>query len=154
MLQGQAHLVNFFSDHSPYTHFPDLWMIMYYAVCYTIGTPGAVTTLSVSSCQLEWTLPPSAQMLLSQSQQGNLVRLHLWLSSVLQRISQPSCELLYTTNTTVNRKHFFMNILCIEPFCPQKCTTECCCMVVHSSSTVATFTTDTNLWTCACMSAT
>jgi hypothetical protein len=35
-------------------------------------------------------------------------------------ISRPSYELLYTTNTSNRkRKHFFMNILCIESFWPQ-----------------------------------
>jgi hypothetical protein len=35
------------------------------------------------------------------------------------------------TLPTVNRKHFFMNILCIESFCPQKRTTERCSSLVH-----------------------
>jgi hypothetical protein len=51
------------------------------------------------------------------------------------------------TLLTVNRKHFFMNILCIESFCPQKHTTERYCSVVHSLSTVAVLTTETSLWT-------
>jgi hypothetical protein len=38
------------------------------------------------------------------------------------------------TLLTINRKHFFMNILCIEFFCPQKRLTECCSSVEHSSS--------------------
>jgi hypothetical protein len=42
------------------------------------------------------------------------------------------------TLATVNSKHFFMNILCIESFAHKKCTTECC----------------SHLWTCACASAT
>jgi hypothetical protein len=37
--------------------------------------------------------------------------------------SRPSCEPLYTkTLPAINRKNFFMNILCIESFCPQKRT--------------------------------
>jgi hypothetical protein len=40
---------------------------------------------------------------------------------LLQRIYRPSCE-RFTSQTlpNVNRTHFFMNILCIESFCPQK----------------------------------
>jgi hypothetical protein len=46
---------------------------------------------------------------------------NLWLSNVLERISQPSCEQFkWQTFPTVKRKHFFMNILCIESFCPLK----------------------------------
>jgi hypothetical protein len=41
------------------------------------------------------------------------------------------------TLPTVNRKHFFKNILYIESFCPQKTHTESCSSLVHSSSTVA-----------------
>jgi hypothetical protein len=64
---------------------------------------------------------------------------HLRLSSVLERISRPSCEPLYAIKIpTVNRKHFFMNILCIKPpFFFLKCTTERCSSVVYYSSTVA-----------------
>jgi hypothetical protein len=52
------------------------------------------------------------------------------------------------TIPTINMKHFFMNILCIESFCPQKRITERCSSVLHSSSTVANLTTKTSLWTC------
>jgi hypothetical protein len=55
------------------------------------------------------------------------------------------------TLPTVYRKHFFMNIFCI---CPQKRTTERYSSIVHSSSTVAILTTETNLWTCVCVSVT
>jgi hypothetical protein len=44
------------------------------------------------------------------------------LSVISERLarSRPSCEPIYAINTsTVNRKHSFMNILCIESFCPQ-----------------------------------
>jgi hypothetical protein len=53
------------------------------------------------------------------------------------------------TFPTVNRKHFFMNIPCIESFAHKKCTTERCSWVVYSSSTVVILTTETSLWTCA-----
>jgi hypothetical protein len=53
------------------------------------------------------------------------------------------------TLPTVNRRHFVNNIVCTESFCPQKRTTERRSSVVHSPSTVAIFTTETSLWTCA-----
>jgi hypothetical protein len=52
------------------------------------------------------------------------------------------------TLPTLNRKHFFMNILCTKSFRTQKRTRERCSAVVHASSTVAVLTTETNLWTC------
>jgi hypothetical protein len=38
------------------------------------------------------------------------------------------------TLPAVNRRHFFMNILCIESFCPQKITTERCSSVGYSQA--------------------
>jgi hypothetical protein len=58
------------------------------------------------------------------------------------------------TLPTVNRKYFFMNILCIQSFSQQKHTIGRCPSVVHSSSTVAILTTETILWTWAWASAT
>jgi hypothetical protein len=64
--------------------------------------------LSLSSCQLKST-PPAAQLLLSQSEYGYLV--------VLGRISLPSCEPLYATNTSHRKQDtFFRNILRIYSF--------------------------------------
>jgi hypothetical protein len=37
----------------------------------------------------------------------------------------------WQTLLTVNRKHFFMNILYIESFCHIKCTIERCSSIVH-----------------------
>jgi hypothetical protein len=57
------------------------------------------------------------------------------------------------TFPTVNMKHFFMNILCIESFCPQKTQKQLCSSVGHSSSTVTILTTATSLRTmrmCVC----
>jgi hypothetical protein len=66
----------------------------------------------------------------------------------------PSCEPLYATDTSHRKQEtFLMNILCIKSFCPQKSITERFSSVVHSS-TVANLTTETSLWTCACVSAT
>jgi hypothetical protein len=53
------------------------------------------------------------------------------------------------TLPTINRKHFFTNILFIESSCPQKRTTKLCSSVVQSSSTVDILTTETSLWTYA-----
>jgi hypothetical protein len=59
------------------------------------------------------------------------------------------------TLPTVNRKHFFMNILCIKSFCSQrKRTTEHCSSVIYFSNTVAILITETSLWTWACAFAT
>jgi hypothetical protein len=49
------------------------------------------------------------------------------------------------TLPTVNRKYFFMNILCIETFFSQKRTTERCSFIAHPSSTAAILTTKTSL---------
>jgi hypothetical protein len=59
--------------------------------------------LLLSSCQFNSTLPPAAQLLLSQSQEGDLVGHHLQLSNVLQRISGP----LYATDTSCCKQETF-----------------------------------------------
>jgi hypothetical protein len=64
--------------------------------------------LSLSSYQLESTLPPAAQLLLLQSQQGDLVGHYLRHSNVLERISRPSCESFYATNTTHCKQETFL----------------------------------------------
>jgi hypothetical protein len=81
----------------------------------------------------------------------HLIGHHLRHSNVLERIYDPTVN-SFTRQTlpTVNRKHFFMNILCIAPVCPQKSATKFCFSVVYSSNTVAILTTETSLWTCAC----
>jgi hypothetical protein len=53
------------------------------------------------------------------------------------------------TLPTINRKYFFMNIICIESFSHKKRTTNRCFSVEHFSSTVAILTTKISLWTCA-----
>jgi hypothetical protein len=64
--------------------------------------------LSLFSCQLESTLPPAAQLLLSQSQQGDLFGHHLRFSNVLERMSLLSCELLYATNTSHRKPETYL----------------------------------------------
>jgi hypothetical protein len=77
--------------------------------------------LSLSSCQLESTLPPAAKLLLSQCQQGDLVGHHLRLSNILERISRLSCEPLYATNTSHRKQETFLcYVLCIESFSTTK----------------------------------
>jgi hypothetical protein len=49
------------------------------------------------------------------------------------------------TLPTVNRKHFFMNILCIGSFAHRKRTTERCSSVAYSWSMVTILTTETSL---------
>jgi hypothetical protein len=83
-------------------------------------------------------------------------------SSSTAKLLPPRREFLYPvvncftrqTLPIVNRKHFLMNILCIESFCPQKRTTESCSSVIYSPSTVAILTTETSLWTWAWASGT
>jgi hypothetical protein len=112
--------------------------------------------LSLSSCLLESTLPPAAQMLLSQCRQGDLVGHYLRLSNFLERISGPSCEPLYAINTShLNQEWFFMNILRNEFFAhKKKRTRERSSSIVHFSSMVGILTTETSLRSCACASAT
>jgi hypothetical protein len=54
------------------------------------------------------------------------------------------------TLSTINRKHFFMNILCSESFCPQKTHNRTLLFGSIISSTVAILTTETIPWTCVC----
>jgi hypothetical protein len=54
------------------------------------------------------------------------------------------------TLPTINRKHFFMNILSLSPSSNRKHITERFSSVVYSSFTVVILTTKTSLWICAC----
>jgi hypothetical protein len=62
----------------------------------------------LSSCQLESTLPPPAQLLVSQFQQGDLVGHHLQCSNIFERIFWPSCEPFYTTNTSDSKQGTYL----------------------------------------------
>jgi hypothetical protein len=67
----------------------------------------------------------AAQLLLLQSQQGYLAGHHLRISNVLEEFLNPVVNrFLQQTLPTINRKHFFMNILCIESFSPQQAYVE------------------------------
>jgi hypothetical protein len=105
MLQGQTHSVNFSLDPSL------LWAPTVRTLSensndhalYCMLNHGNILVqllrcLSLSSCQLESATPPANQLLLSQSQEGDLVGHHLRRSNVLENISRPSCELFYSTN--------------------------------------------------------
>jgi hypothetical protein len=90
--------------------------------------------LSLSTCELESTLPPAAPLLLLQSQQA------AWLGTIWDfRMSWR--EFLdpvvnwFTRQTlpTINRKHCSANVLCVESFCPQKRTTERCASKIYPS---------------------
>jgi hypothetical protein len=63
---------------------------------------------------------------------------NLWMS-LRESLDPVANHSTWQTLLTINRKHFFMNILCIESFCPQNCTIERCSLVVHSSSTRSPF---------------
>jgi hypothetical protein len=151
MLQGQTLSVHFARSYSSLgTHcvhtFNNLkrCFIMLYAKPWE--HPSAVGTLSIvillsarinsSTCCI---------VFLSQSQQGNLVRHHLRLSNVLERISLPNCEPLYTTNTSY-RKHFFYEYPLHWVLSPTKNrATEFFSSVVHSWSTIAILITVSSL---------
>jgi hypothetical protein len=64
--------------------------------------------LSLWSCQLETTLPLAAKFLLSQSHRADLIRHHLPLSNILERISRPSYEPLYATNISHRKQEIFL----------------------------------------------
>jgi hypothetical protein len=98
-------------------------------------------SLSLSSCQLESTLPPTAHVLLSQSQQGNLVRHYLRLLNGLERIYQPSCKPLYVTKTSHHKHKTFIYEY---PFAHRKSTIERYFLAVQTSSMVTIFTTETS----------
>jgi hypothetical protein len=85
-----------------------------------------------------------------------LVRHHLQLLNILERISRPSYELLYATNTSHRKQNAFhyeypMHWVLLLT---KKHTTECSSLVIYSGSTTAILTTETSLWSCACTSAT
>jgi hypothetical protein len=68
-------------------------------------------------------------------------------------ISWPSCVPLYTTNTSYRKQETFLYEYPLQwVLLPtkNKRTTERCCLVVHSSRTVAILTTEASLWKCAC----
>jgi hypothetical protein len=73
--------------------------------------------LSLTSYQLELTLPPAAQLLLSQSQKGDLV---VFLTSLREFSDSAVNHFKRETLPAVNRKDFFMNVLCIGPFAHKK----------------------------------
>jgi hypothetical protein len=98
------------------------------------------------SCQLESTLSPAAQLLLPQSQQGDLAGHHLRFSNVLDRISRHNCEPLYATNTTHNKQDIFLWKSSVFSQISHKIRTkEFCSSVVHSSSMISLLTTETSL---------
>jgi hypothetical protein len=75
-------------------------------------------------------------------------------SSSAKRLPPRLNRFMRQTLPTVNRKYFFMNIICLESFCPQKKTHNRTLLFSSvSSSTVAILTTETSLWNLfACIS--
>jgi hypothetical protein len=110
-------------------------------------SPTNIDTLVSSLCQCVETRGIEVFWLLSEPLPHPIGH-HLVLSNALERISQPSCELLYATNTSHHKQETFINILCIESLCPQKHTTERCPSVVYSSSTVAILTLNVRMRVC------
>jgi hypothetical protein len=69
----------------------------------------AVATLSVVILlSAEINSSTAAQLLLSQSQQGDMVGRHLRLSNVLERIYRPNCESLYAINNSHSKQEIFL----------------------------------------------
>jgi hypothetical protein len=123
--------------HHAYTFRNFKWScIMLYAKPWKY--PSAVATMLLSSFQLESTLPPTAHLFLLQSQQGNLVRHHLRLTNIFERISRPSCEPLYMTNAFHHKQETFPfeNLLHWVLLPTKKHKTEHFFSVVHSSSSL------------------
>jgi hypothetical protein len=89
---------------------------------------------------------------------------HISLLTVVSVISTPPFQPLHykrnvccpvvnrfmrQTLPTVNRKHFFVNILVLSPFGHKYRTTEHCSSVIHSSRAVTNLPTEISLCTCA-----
>jgi hypothetical protein len=105
--------------------------------------------LLLSSGQLTLTLLPAAHLVLSQSEEGDLIGHHLRLSNILEKIFWLSCETLYTTNASHCKQGTFLYeypLHWVLLLSPKKCTTKCCSSVIQVSST------ETSLWTWACTS--
>jgi hypothetical protein len=75
---------------------------------------------------------------------GNICEIRLFLRKFLEPVVN---RFTRQTIPNLNRKRLFMNMLYIEPFFPQKPTTERCSSTVRSSRTVAILTTETSIWT-------
>jgi hypothetical protein len=116
MLQGQTHLV-----HLIFSNFFSFWAATVftlsetsndYALCCVLNYGNTLVQLGyclfLSSCRLESTLPPAAQLLLLQSQLGDMVGHHLTFSNVLEKISRLSCEQFYATNTSYRKQEIFL----------------------------------------------
>jgi hypothetical protein len=77
--------------------------------------PSAVALQSISILLLVWVNSSTCCTASAQSQQGDLVghHLQLWMS-----LREAVNHFMWQTLPTINKRHFFMNILCIESFCP------------------------------------
>jgi hypothetical protein len=74
------------------------------------------------------------------------LRFDLFIISVFSTFLDPLVKCITRqTLPTINRAHIFMNILCVESFCPQKRATGVCFSVVYFSSMVVILTTETSL---------
>jgi hypothetical protein len=69
--------------------------------------------------------------------------------NIPERISRPSCEMLYATNTSPHEQEIFIYEYPLPWVLSPIKTTECCSLVEHSSSTFAILTVETSLWTYA-----
>jgi hypothetical protein len=100
-------------------------------------------TLVPSLCQCVETRSIEVFWLLSQPLPP--LRFNLVISETFAKILGPVVNgFMQQTLPTVNRKHFFMNILRIESFCPHKTQKQRCSSTVNSS-TDAILTTKTSV---------
>jgi hypothetical protein len=142
-LQGQTHAIHSFSLLQFSEHPPRLRCMMLHA--------SEVATLSVVillSARINSSIRCSTVVSVAIST-GDLVGHHMRLSNVIERISRPSCEPLYATNTSHRKQETFLYEY--PPhwvFLPTKSTTQRCSSVVHPSSTVAILTTEASMRAC------
>jgi hypothetical protein len=102
--------------------------------------------LSVSSCQLDSTLAPTAQLLMSQSQERDLMGIICGFRTPFREfLDSVMSPFMRQTLPTVDRKHFFMNIFCIDSFCPQKTHNRTLLSGVYSFGMVSILTTEISL---------
>jgi hypothetical protein len=75
---------------------------------------------------------------------------HLRLSNVIERISQPSCESFYATDTSHRKQEIFLYEYPLHWFfCPQKQPRQKATLRLYTPQTI--LTTETSLLTCACV---
>jgi hypothetical protein len=157
MLQKQTHSFNSFSLYSSFSSLGTHRVHTFRNVnrsCIMLNHGNTqvqlLLCLLLSSCQLESTLPPAAQLFLSQCQQGDLVGHRLLLSNPSENFSTQLwtalCDKHFPPQTGNISLWISLNLV---PFPHKENAQEnAASSLVYTSSTVAILTTETNLWTC------